>query len=113
MMGNAADNPAPTPQLGFGMFLMPVHDPHARLGGRQEGGGSRLSLDQPSHGVGGDDEVVIAGDPATVTQQINDLRARIDEFGTLVLVAHDWDDKQRWTRSLELFGTDVIPALTA
>lgn len=59
------------------------------------------------------DEVVIAGDPPTVTRQINDLRARIGDFGTLVLVAHDWDDKQRWARSLELFGSEVMPALTA
>ena len=57
--------------------------------------------------------VVIAGDPPTVTQQINDLRARIGDFGTLVLVADDWDDKQRWARSLELFGSEVMPALTA
>ena len=48
-----------------------------------------------------------------MTQQINALRARVGDFGTLVLVAHDWDDKQRWARSLELFGSEVIPALTA
>ena len=48
-----------------------------------------------------------------MTQQINDLRARIGDFGTLVLVAHDCDDKPRWARSLESFGPEAIPALTS
>ena len=56
-------------------------------------------------------EVVIAGDPAEVTRQLLDLRDRVGTFGTLVLVAHDWDDKQRWLHSLELFATEVMPAL--
>jgi limonene 1,2-monooxygenase len=56
------------------------------------------------------DEVVIAGDPAEVTAQLIDLRKRIGAFGTLVLTAHDWDDRSRWLRSLELFATEVMPA---
>jgi alkanesulfonate monooxygenase SsuD/methylene tetrahydromethanopterin reductase-like flavin-dependent oxidoreductase (luciferase family) len=57
------------------------------------------------------DEVLIVGDPPEVTQQLRDLRKRIGEFGTLVLVAHDWDDRSRWLRSLELFAKEVRPAL--
>jgi alkanesulfonate monooxygenase SsuD/methylene tetrahydromethanopterin reductase-like flavin-dependent oxidoreductase (luciferase family) len=57
------------------------------------------------------DEVVIAGDPASVTSQLLALRERIGPFGTLVLVAHDWDDRQRWLHSLELFSREVVPAL--
>jgi len=56
-------------------------------------------------------EVVIAGDPAEVTRQLLDLRERLGAFGTLVLVAHDWDDKKRWLRSLELFAKEVMPVL--
>jgi alkanesulfonate monooxygenase SsuD/methylene tetrahydromethanopterin reductase-like flavin-dependent oxidoreductase (luciferase family) len=56
------------------------------------------------------DEVVIAGDPAEVTAQLLALRERIGAFGTLVLTAHDWDDRSRWLRSLELFATEVVPA---
>ena len=59
------------------------------------------------------DEVVIAGDPPRVTRMLRDLRARIGDFGTLVLTAHDWDDKQSWIRSLELLAQEVIPALNA
>lgn len=59
------------------------------------------------------DDVVIAGDPDDVTQQILALRAKVGPFGTLVLVAHDWDDRARWLRSLELFAGEVMPALKA
>jgi len=59
------------------------------------------------------DQVVIAGDPETVTRQILELRERIGAFGTLVLVAHDWDDRQRWLHSLDLFAHEVMPAVTA
>jgi alkanesulfonate monooxygenase SsuD/methylene tetrahydromethanopterin reductase-like flavin-dependent oxidoreductase (luciferase family) len=59
------------------------------------------------------DEVVIAGDPSRVTQMLRDLRAQVGDFGTLVLTAHDWDDKQSWIRSLELLAREVVPALNA
>ena len=57
------------------------------------------------------DEVLIVGDPPEVVRQLRALRERIGEFGTLVLVAHDWDDRSRWLRSLELFAKEVRPAL--
>jgi alkanesulfonate monooxygenase SsuD/methylene tetrahydromethanopterin reductase-like flavin-dependent oxidoreductase (luciferase family) len=56
-------------------------------------------------------EVVIAGNPMDVSRQLLDLRERIGPFGTLVMVAHDWDNKERWLHSLELFATEVMPAL--
>jgi alkanesulfonate monooxygenase SsuD/methylene tetrahydromethanopterin reductase-like flavin-dependent oxidoreductase (luciferase family) len=57
------------------------------------------------------DEVLITGDPREVARQITGLRRDIGEFGTLVLVAHDWDDRVRWLHSLELFVKEVLPAL--
>jgi alkanesulfonate monooxygenase SsuD/methylene tetrahydromethanopterin reductase-like flavin-dependent oxidoreductase (luciferase family) len=54
-------------------------------------------------------EVVIAGDPPEVARQILEIRDRVGPFGTLVLVAHDWDDKQRWLHSDELMKTEVMP----
>ncbi len=59
------------------------------------------------------DEVVIAGDPPRVAQMLRELRDQVGGFGTLVLTAHDWDDKQSWIRSLELLAQEVIPALNA
>lgn len=59
------------------------------------------------------DEVLVVGDPGEVTRQLLDLRRRVGDFGTLVLVAHDWDDRGRWLRSLELFAREVVPELRA
>lgn len=56
-------------------------------------------------------EVVIAGDPGHVTARLLELRERAGPFGTLVLTAHDWDDRERWLRSLQLFAREVVPAL--
>ena len=70
--------------------------------------------DQPDHELTLDyflDEVIIAGDPASVTLQLKNLRSEIGEFGTLVLVAHDFDDKADWLHSLDLFAHEVLPAL--
>ncbi|MGO9462643.1 MAG: LLM class flavin-dependent oxidoreductase [Isosphaeraceae bacterium] len=55
-------------------------------------------------------DVIIAGDPEHVTRQLLELRAEIGPFGTLVLTAHDWDDRDRWAHSLELFAREVVPA---
>lgn len=57
------------------------------------------------------DEVLIVGDPPEVVRQLRALREQIGDFGTLVLVAHDWDDRERWLHSLELFTREVMPAL--
>jgi alkanesulfonate monooxygenase SsuD/methylene tetrahydromethanopterin reductase-like flavin-dependent oxidoreductase (luciferase family) len=59
------------------------------------------------------DEVVIAGDSSRVTQMLRELRDEVGGFGTLILVAHDWDDKESWIRSVELLAREVVPALNA
>ena len=56
------------------------------------------------------DQVVIAGDPQHVTEQLVELRERVGPFGKLVHVAHDWDDRRRWLRNLELFASEFVPA---
>jgi alkanesulfonate monooxygenase SsuD/methylene tetrahydromethanopterin reductase-like flavin-dependent oxidoreductase (luciferase family) len=57
------------------------------------------------------DEVLIVGDPPEVVRKLRELRERVGDFGTLVLVAHDWDDRGRWLRSQELFVREVVPSL--
>ena len=32
-------------------------------------------------------------------------------FGTLVLMGYDWDDKDSWIYSMELFARELMPAL--
>jgi len=56
------------------------------------------------------DQVIIAGDPDQVTNQLVELRECVGPFGTLVHVAHDWDDRERWLRNFELFASEVLPA---
>jgi alkanesulfonate monooxygenase SsuD/methylene tetrahydromethanopterin reductase-like flavin-dependent oxidoreductase (luciferase family) len=56
------------------------------------------------------EDVVIAGDPDHVNERLLALREEIGNFGTLVLTAHDWDDRARWTESLRLFASEVAPA---
>jgi hypothetical protein len=53
--------------------------------------------------------VIIAGDPEHVTHRLLELRDRIGRFGTLVLTAHDWDDRDRWIHHLKLFAREVVP----
>ena len=83
--------------------------------------GSGLAMWKPNPAMSDDDcnldyfmdQVIIAGDPDEVTRQILALRERVGPFGTLVLVAHDWDDRDTWLRSLELFSSEVVPRLAA
>ena len=58
------------------------------------------------------EEVIIAGEPETVTEQLLELREAVGPFGKLILVAHDWDEAAAWRRSLELFATEVMPRLS-
>jgi alkanesulfonate monooxygenase SsuD/methylene tetrahydromethanopterin reductase-like flavin-dependent oxidoreductase (luciferase family) len=58
------------------------------------------------------DEVVIAGDPDEVVRRLLALRAQIGPFGGLVVTAHDWDDRERWLHSLDLFAREVVPRVT-
>jgi alkanesulfonate monooxygenase SsuD/methylene tetrahydromethanopterin reductase-like flavin-dependent oxidoreductase (luciferase family) len=55
------------------------------------------------------DEVIVAGNPDEVACRLSQLRHQVGSFGTLVLVAHDWDDRERWLKSLEMFVREVVP----
>ncbi len=56
-------------------------------------------------------EQIIAGDVPTVLERLEIMRAEVGDFGTLVMMSYDWDDKDSWLRSLELFATELMPAL--
>ena len=56
-------------------------------------------------------EQIIAGD---VDEVLGRLLAMIEEtgtFGTLVLMSYDWDDRESWLHSMELFARELMPAL--
>ncbi|MEM7127557.1 MAG: LLM class flavin-dependent oxidoreductase [Chloroflexota bacterium] len=57
------------------------------------------------------DKLSIVGDVDEVTRRLQALWESTGGFGTLLMVGHDWDDKAKWTRSMELLMHEVIPAL--
>ena len=60
------------------------------------------------------DEQIIHGDVDEVVRRLNELRDETGDFGTLILMAFDWndpEDKAYWLRSTELFVNEVMPAM--
>ena len=53
----------------------------------------------------------MAGDPDEVVEQLQNMMEETGTFGTLIMVAHDWDDKDAWVQNLELFAHEVMPKL--
>jgi alkanesulfonate monooxygenase SsuD/methylene tetrahydromethanopterin reductase-like flavin-dependent oxidoreductase (luciferase family) len=56
-------------------------------------------------------EQIIAGSPDEVLRRLLLLIEETGPFGTLVLMGYDWDDKQAWLHSMELFARELMPAL--
>ena len=50
-----------------------------------------------------------AGTPSSVLDQLVAFRDEVGDFGTLVSVAHDWDEPERWKRSMQLLAEEVMP----
>ena len=56
-------------------------------------------------------EQIIAGDVDEVLRRLLKLIEETGEFGTLILMSYDWDDKAAWLHSMELFARELMPAL--
>ena len=56
-------------------------------------------------------EQIIAGDVDEVLRRLLALIEETGPFGTLVLMSYDWDDKASWLHSMELFASELMPAL--
>ena len=52
------------------------------------------------------------GDANSVLDQLVDLCEQWGDFGTLLMVGHDWDKAPIWRRSMTLLAEDVIPRLS-
>ena len=59
------------------------------------------------------DRLVIAGDPASVTEQLLAFREVTGDFGTLLYAGKDWEDEALGRRSMELMAEKVMPAVNA
>ena len=57
------------------------------------------------------DEQIIAGDVDEVVRRLLLMVEETGQFGTLVMMGYDWDDKESWLHSTELFAKELIPAL--
>ena len=55
----------------------------------------------------------IIGDPESCIRQLLEVWEQTGGFGTLLMTTHDWDDKDKWVRSMELLAREVLPALPA
>ena len=56
-------------------------------------------------------EQIIAGDVDEVLRRLLLMVEETGPFGTLVMMSYDWDDKEAWLRSMELFQNELMPAL--
>lgn len=55
------------------------------------------------------DSMSTRGTPAQVLDQLIAFRDEIGPFGTLLSVAHDWDQPALWQRSMHLLAEEVMP----
>lgn len=53
----------------------------------------------------------IIGSPKTVIRRLEELWDTTGGFGTLLMIAHDWDDKDKWLKSMDLLKNEVGPKL--
>jgi len=53
----------------------------------------------------------IIGDTKTCTRRLEELWETTGGFGTLLMIAHDWDDKAKWLRSIDRLTHQIVPAL--
>jgi len=47
-----------------------------------------------------------------VSDRLIDMTDTLGRFGTLVMVAHDWDDATLWQSSMRTLATDIMPGLS-
>lgn len=57
------------------------------------------------------DNVWIVGSPDEVAQQIRQLYHDVGGFGVLLAMAHEWQPREKWLRSMTLLAEEVMPRL--
>ena len=53
----------------------------------------------------------IVGDVDSCIEQLQELWRVTGGFGTLLMIAHDWDEREKWEHSMDLLAREVIPKL--
>jgi alkanesulfonate monooxygenase SsuD/methylene tetrahydromethanopterin reductase-like flavin-dependent oxidoreductase (luciferase family) len=55
------------------------------------------------------DQIWLVGDPDEVVRRLRALRAEVGDFGTLLVIGHEWTPREAWLRSMRLLIEDVLP----
>jgi alkanesulfonate monooxygenase SsuD/methylene tetrahydromethanopterin reductase-like flavin-dependent oxidoreductase (luciferase family) len=55
------------------------------------------------------DNTWLVGDPDEVVRRIRVLRQEVGDFGTLLVIGHEWEPRDAWMRSMRLLVDDVLP----
>jgi alkanesulfonate monooxygenase SsuD/methylene tetrahydromethanopterin reductase-like flavin-dependent oxidoreductase (luciferase family) len=58
------------------------------------------------------DHTWLVGDPDEVVRRIRALRQEVGDFGTLLVIGHEWEPRKAWERSMQLLVHDVLPRLS-
>ena len=57
------------------------------------------------------EHLCIVGDVDSCIEQLQELWRVTGGFGTLLMIAHDWDEREKWEHSMDLLAREVIPKL--
>jgi alkanesulfonate monooxygenase SsuD/methylene tetrahydromethanopterin reductase-like flavin-dependent oxidoreductase (luciferase family) len=57
------------------------------------------------------DHIWLVGDPDEVAARLQRLRAEVGDFGTLLVIGHEWEPQEAWRRSMRLLVDEVLPQL--
>ena len=57
------------------------------------------------------EHLCIVGDVDECRRRLTDVFEQTGGFGQLLMIAHDWDDREKWQRSMRLLADEVVPAM--
>ena len=57
------------------------------------------------------DNIWIVGDVDEVTRKLRKLYDDVGGFGTLLVIGHEWDPRDKWDRSFHLLTNEVLPRI--
>ena len=58
------------------------------------------------------DNIWVVGSPDEVAHKLRRLHHDVGGFGVLLAMAHEWQPKERWQRSMTLLARDVMTQLS-
>jgi alkanesulfonate monooxygenase SsuD/methylene tetrahydromethanopterin reductase-like flavin-dependent oxidoreductase (luciferase family) len=57
------------------------------------------------------DNIWVVGSPDEVAAKIRAIHEEVGGFGVLLAMGHEWQPKDKWTRSMTLLKEEVLPKL--